>query len=584
MALIFALRGTSLDAYSSRRGKTPYAFASSGNSAPVVVTGLSHASVFGGSAIDCEASANFRYLSYPGHRNVGTAAAGAMTVIVRFVPNFTGAPPSNQGLISFDTGVRDFYASYFQLILNTSGQLTMYFAKGDASGLHVNSNTTATKTDWVAGQAYDICFSWDGTTGAGKMKFSIQGVAFDTMTPLVATSFQPLHIRALQLGYTDDANRVTGKYNEVLIFDSAENHVYTARTDFYTTTAFDELSNVDPGIASVKTGTGYTIAGVALTGTYTGSDRWTDPGIANVRSGTAYKADSTSNNRTGTAAIPTAANVRSGTATDATTGTLAVPSAANVRSGVSVDAGTGTAAIPAASHVRSGTAIDATTGTLAVPGASHVRSGTAVDAGTGTLDLPATTNVKTGVTFDGASQTGSYTGADRWTDPGEANVLLGTAYKANSTSNNKTGTLLVVTNTFTATPALTVPNVESTVYAATAASGDSRVIEITQGDTLPWVLTAEDGDGAEYDLTGAVFETLVKKADGTILTLPDASHTADPDQVTNKGLFTIQLTTSESESLKIKAAQDVLVKITQGGAVYTLRGEGILTVKSPTLR
>jgi hypothetical protein len=78
----------------------------------------------------------------------------------------------------------------------------------------------------------------------------------------------------------------------------------------------------DPGIANVKTGVGYTYAASALTGTYDGSDRWTDPGIANVRTGTAYKANSTSNNRTGTCAVPAASNVLSGVSVDATTGTF----------------------------------------------------------------------------------------------------------------------------------------------------------------------------------------------------------------------------------------------------------------------
>ena len=148
----------------------------------------------------------------------------------------------------------------------------------------------------------------------------------------------------------------------------------TDPTKVLTTSTIITGQYVAPTTANVKTGVSF---GVSQTGTYDGSDRWTDPGIANVRSGTAYKANSTSNNRTGTAAIPTAANVRSGVSTDATTGTL---------------------------------------------------------------DLPATTDVKIGVTFDGASKTGSYDGSDRWSDPGIANVLLGVAYKANSTTNNRTGT------------------------------------------------------------------------------------------------------------------------------------------------
>lgn len=52
--------------------------------------------------------------------------------------------------------------------------------------------------------------------------------------------------------------------------------------------------------------------------------------------------------------------------------------------------------------------------------------------------------LKTGVTkmVSGSSVTGTYDGSDRWTDPAEANVRKSTQYKANSTSNNKTGTLI----------------------------------------------------------------------------------------------------------------------------------------------
>lgn len=57
--------------------------------------------------------------------------------------------------------------------------------------------------------------------------------------------------------------------------------------------------------------------------------------------------------------------------------------------------------------------------------------------------IPTDGQIQTGVavTRAGVSSTGTYTGADRNTDPGEANVRSGTAYKSNSTTNNKTGTL-----------------------------------------------------------------------------------------------------------------------------------------------
>jgi hypothetical protein len=149
---------------------------------------------------------------------------------------------------------------------------------------------------------------------------------------------------------------------------------------------------VVPSTGNVKTGVSFDNSS---TGTYDGSDRWTDPGESNTRLGTAYKANSTSNNKTGAAAIPSAANVRAGTATDATIGTLAVPAASDVRSGVSVDAGVGTCAVPDPEDVRNQIAIDDTVGTCSVPDPYDVRFGVAVDVSdSGSLRVPGPADVR----------------------------------------------------------------------------------------------------------------------------------------------------------------------------------------------
>lgn len=54
-------------------------------------------------------------------------------------------------------------------------------------------------------------------------------------------------------------------------------------------------------------------------------------------------------------------------------------------------------------------------------------------------DYPTAANTKTGVVYSNSEQTGTYTGSDRWSDPGSTNVKSGTQYKANSASNNMTG-------------------------------------------------------------------------------------------------------------------------------------------------
>ena len=82
------------------------------------------------------------------------------------------------------------------------------------------------------------------------------------------------------------------------------------------------------------------------------------------------------------------------------------------------------------------------------PGVANVRSGTtyqynsATPNRTGTLVVPVASTVQVGVVYDGAT-TGTYNGSDRWTDPGDSNVRYGVAYKANSTTNNKTGRVTV---------------------------------------------------------------------------------------------------------------------------------------------
>jgi hypothetical protein len=61
--------------------------------------------------------------------------------------------------------------------------------------------------------------------------------------------------------------------------------------------------------------------------------------------------------------------------------------------------------------------------------------------------VPADDKIKIGeaVTRAGVASVGTYDGNDRYTDPGVDNTRLGTAYKFNSTTNNRTGTVRVPT-------------------------------------------------------------------------------------------------------------------------------------------
>lgn len=59
----------------------------------------------------------------------------------------------------------------------------------------------------------------------------------------------------------------------------------------------------------------------------------------------------------------------------------------------------------------------------------------------GTCDYPLVSKVEIGTVYANGAKTGTYTGADRWTDPGVSNVRRGVSYLANAIV--KTGTLLV---------------------------------------------------------------------------------------------------------------------------------------------
>lgn len=88
--------------------------------------------------------------------------------------------------------------------------------------------------------------------------------------------------------------------------------------------------------------------------------------------------------------------------------------AINVLNGTLDPGAAGTMPDPA--DVRLGTAVGETTGLLALPSVADVRSGTTFDAvavqQTGTLDLPAEADVQFGVAFDNATKNGMF----RWPD------------------------------------------------------------------------------------------------------------------------------------------------------------------------
>lgn len=361
-----------------------------GSTMPSLVAGPS--GTFGGTML--QTSAAVTNIEWPCHDNGPIGAAG-FTVLIRTVPNFTGTLSSARGGL-FTIGNTRSQRAYWggiSIYIDSTSKVRLGSGSRSNGGNYFNAAQFNYAITFTQNVPIDIWVTWDGTTTAGAAKLY---TADNGNTPTLRATLTAgaanteLWNRAAMASISnsnvaDFVNTFLGDLNEMVIWDEVIDPTsFGARTDFIPVPAdnYSGYTYTSLAASEVKTGTAYGPGPGTLTGTYTGSDRWTDPGVANVRSGTAYKADSTSNNRTGTMAVPAASNVLVGVAVDATTGTY-----------VGVTAG----------------------------------------------------EVKTGTSF-GVGLTGTYDGSDRWTCPLAGQLSNGVQLKCNSTSLNLTGTLDSVTN------------------------------------------------------------------------------------------------------------------------------------------
>jgi hypothetical protein len=199
-----------------------------------------------------------------------------------------------------------------------------------------------------------------------------------------------------------------------------------------------------------------------MTGSSLDLTNFTDVPTDKVELNYQYKYNSTSNNRTGTRRQPATGEVKTGVLygpSDSLTGTYdgsdrwTDPGIANVRSGV------------------------------------QYKVNSLTNNRTGDVNVPAPQYVKINYTYDTLnSVTGTYDGSDRWSDPGESVVLENIQYKANSLTNNKTGTL-DLSSVATATAAA-VWNTNLTSYTTANTAGlilRTALIQLTNLISLSWI-------------------------------------------------------------------------------------------------
>ena len=101
---------------------------------------------------------------------------------------------------------------------------------------------------------------------------------------------------------------------------------------------------------------------------------------------------------------------------------------------------------------------------------------------------------------------------------------------------------------------------------------------ITQGDTAIFNLTAKSGDNTLVDLTGAVFTSYILGPLGVVKSFANSQHVANPDQINNRGQFTLTLSVTDTAALAIGEHKEVITKIVIGASTIYFHGVNILTV------
>lgn len=348
MALVFAVRANSLNARYSSGTNVGFGTTST-------VTSSADAGALSGSLIDLTAATN-KSLIYNGKANAGESRA--FSVLLRLKSNYTGfANIRTLFQLGMGRGGTGPFLEFWHA--NATGNITA-FGNNEANTRTFNS---ATFGSWnpTSGQYFDLFFSWDGTTTASAAKFYIDAVSLGNVTAGAAltSSWKSDYFNPIHLGSTQDVTTSNYFLDEFVIWDSVEVPTNitlvsgaggslngASRTSLVDCVSIDKsswttlaASNIrlsstqtqagatvtgtlaSPALSDIKIG----VAGDGGTGTYDGSDRWTDAGVTNVRLSTAYKANSTSNNRTGTLDLPATSNVKSGVVFDnsSQTGTYA---------------------------------------------------------------------------------------------------------------------------------------------------------------------------------------------------------------------------------------------------------------------
>jgi len=293
MGIVFAVRGDSLDARYSSNGKTP---AKLGDAAITVFSEVNStvAGINGSTTIDMAGStANLRGLVWPGYTNTPNTRARSVLLRARFPSLATNYPLFSIGS-NFDLPINT-----YEGVLLSNGEIYAQVANEFGQ----QSNQTTTGAGITTDTFYDLGFSWDGTTGAGKFNIYVDGVnrfsgAVSRDLPTWDDNTRRA-VNAIRLGNMDFARFCEMYVDEFVIWDEEIDFTSSSfvlesgagslngasRASYLAVDAFDGANNTFPTEAQVENGVTWVQAGVNKTGTLATA---TLPAENDVRLGVQY--------------------------------------------------------------------------------------------------------------------------------------------------------------------------------------------------------------------------------------------------------------------------------------------------------
>jgi hypothetical protein len=192
MAIVFAVRGTSLDAVYSNGGKTGVGM---GNTAPASAV---DAGALSGSSIQFAANNNLKPVVWTGRSN--THAVGTFSVLLRYRPNYTGTPGSDRPLFALNSGAGRSTAIELKHSV-TTGNLTVLIR--NELGTAVVNSVSAGAWSPTSGTWYDIVLTWNNTTTANQVKVYVDAVQIGagiTATGVYGATFTNKHFAEIMVG------------------------------------------------------------------------------------------------------------------------------------------------------------------------------------------------------------------------------------------------------------------------------------------------------------------------------------------------------------------------------------------------